>query len=345
MARSHLHLSVLFLSVWLFAAFSCKNPSGQGKASATDTSAVVNWTNPRKGKVWEKENVVKIPLSAYENHLLGKVKSVSFREYELPYNTDSLKVLTDTGFNEYSAAGYLVHQFECDAHGVIKLNCTYLYNTANKPTEWRMDIPEDHIKAVTTFSYDDKGKRIEEITRDSVKENSRRIIYKYDNEGNETESDIYDLGLVLQHIVIYKYDKKGYQVGYGETGPTRKFEYKMFCEYDDKGNKTGGADYRSDTEVTTKWTQVNDVHGRRIETDYYLADGTLLEKRYIKYDAMGYPVEYTTRKRDGSLDEEKSYAYQDEYDAQGNIIRQTEIRYQDGKKIAIAMTEYVITYY
>ena len=345
MLSTRLRDASIATSLLCFLAVSCHNPATSVKSTAADTASIVNWTNPRKGRIWEKENVVHIPLSAYENHLLGKVKTVSYRDYELPYGTDSLKVLTDTGMNEYNTAGYLVHQFECDAHNVPRLNCTYLYNAQNKATEWRLDIPEDHVKATTVISYDDKGKKIEEVTRDSVKENSRRVIYKYDNDGNEIESDIYDLGLVLQHIVIYKYDKKGYQIGYGETGPTRKFEYKMFCEYDDKGNKTAGADYRSDSETTTKWTQINDAHGRRIETDYFLADGTVLEKRYIRYDAMGYPVEYTTRKPDGSINEEKSYAYVNEYDDHGNIIRQKELRYQDGRKLAITLTEYFISYY
>src|ERR1700733_9388722 len=79
---------------------SCSNNADSGNKTGTDTLAKTTWENPRKGKIWEKENIVRIPLTAYENHLLGRVKSVTYRDYELP-GSDSTKVLVDSGYDEY----------------------------------------------------------------------------------------------------------------------------------------------------------------------------------------------------------------------------------------------------
>jgi hypothetical protein len=94
-----------------------------------------------------------------------------------------------------------------------------------------------------------------------------------------------------------------------------------------------------------KWIQKNDAQGRRVETDYLLADGKLAERRTIKYDDHGFAIEFNTYKADGKMDEEKSYSYKNEYDKTGNIVRQTEIRWKNGKQLPVTYTEFSITYY
>ena len=336
---------ILLISSLCIGCTSCSNNASHANKTTADTLAKTIWENPRKGKIWEKENVVHIPLTAYENHLLGPVKSVTYREYELPGNGDSAKVLVDSGYNEYNQSGHLIVQNEYDANKIPKIICSYKYDGKNNPTEWDLRLFDDNVNSKTTFTYDDKGNRLEEVTIDSNKENSSKTIYKNDNRGNEIEADIYNNLSNIKQIITYKYDKRGFQVEYVEKSGPRIVNLKLQCSYDDKGNKTGGTDYSSDTTIADKWTEKNDAMGRRIETDYFLPDDSLLEKRTIKYDEMGYPVEYNTYKPDGNLYEDKSYSYKNEYDKAGNIIRQTEIRWNGGKRVPITYTEYEIVYY
>jgi YD repeat-containing protein len=339
--------SVLILFVLGVCNSSCSSNSGTStKTASKDTTAVTSWVNPRKGKIWEKENIVKIPLTALESQLAGQVKSVTYREYEYSETEgDSSKELVDSGYNVYDKAGHLVDQNEFYADKTPKWHCLYKYDNNYKPQEWDLNIYDDDLNTQTTFKYDGRGNKTEEVTADSTGKPMGRTAYKYDDKGNELEADIYDMVGKLKQILSYQYDRRGFQISYSEKSPDGEVFSKLTCAYDDNGNKTGGADYSSDTDMENKWVQKNDAMGRRTETDYFLPDDELLERRTITYDAQGFPVEYITYKKDGSMQEEKSYSYKNEYDKTGNIIRQTEIRWKGGKRIPVTYAEYMVTYY
>ncbi len=338
-------ISVVSFSFILIIISSCTgNSTKENNTTAKDT-VTVTWLNPRKGKIWEKENIVKIPLTAVENGFIGSVKSVSYKEFEYPDKEgDTSKSLVDTGYNVYDKAGHLVDQNEYSDDNEPKWHCIYKYDAQNKPNEWDLNIYDDEMVSQTTFKYDAKGNKTEEVTTDTNKKLMGKINYKYDDRGNVIETSIFDKDGQLKQVISYQYDKRNFQMAYFEKGPDGEVFSKLTCEYDDNGNKTGGADYSSDTDMENKWVQKNDEMGRRIETDYFLPDGTLLEKRTIKYE-NNFPVEYNTYKRDGTLDELKSYSYKNEYDKTGNIIKQTEIRWKGGKRVPATFAEYVITYY
>ncbi len=336
---------VAFISFVLFSISSCSNNSNTGKNTTSKDTVANGWHNPRKGKIWEKENVVKIPLTAAENGLIGNVKSVTYRDYEFSGIVgDTTKSLLDSGYNVYDKAGHLVDQNEFSDDKSPKWHCIYKYDAQNRPNEWDLNIFDDEMVTLTTFKYDAGGNKIEEVTTDTNKKLLGRIAYKYDDKGNLLESQIYDKDSQLKQVISYQYDKRNFQQVYFEKGPDGEVFSKLTCAYDDNGNKTGGADYSSDTDMESKWVQKNDSLGRRISTEYYLPDGTLMEKRTIKYE-NSFPIEYNTYKRDGTLDEMKSYSYKNEYDKTGNIIKQTEIRWKGGKRMPVTYTEYVITYY
>jgi|GEM_PF-2470095 len=326
---------------------SCGNNAGSKKgATATEATPASAWVNPHKGKIWEKENVVKIPLTAVENELRGAVKSVAYKEYELTDESGSnTKTLVDSGYNAYDRAGRLVDQNEYFGDKAPKWHCVYQYDANNKPQEWHLKIFEENMNATTVFKYDDKGNKTEETTTDANKEYNRRAVYKYDARGNQVGANMYDKDGKLKQVITYEYDSRGFQTAYIERDEDSEVLVKLTCAYDANGNKTGGADYSSDTTLESKWVQQNDAQGRRVETDYYTPDGKLLEKRTIKYDNAGYLVEYNTYKPDGSLNEEKSYSFTNEYDQKGNIVKQTEIRWKSGKRLPVTYSEYVISYY
>lgn len=336
---------ILIIGFVFIGNSSCFNNADKGTKTPSKDS-VATWVNPRKGKIWEKENIVKIPLTAAENKLVGQVKSVTYKEYEFSEKEgDNTKTLVDSGFNVYDKTGHLIDQNEYYGDKMPKWHCLYKYDEKNKPNEWDLHIYEDNMNSKTTFKYDDKGNKIEEVTTDSNKEYARKTTFKYDDKGNEVEADMYDQDGKLKQIITYQYNEKSYQVAYTDKTPDGEVNFKMTCAYDGNGNKTSGVDYTSDTAVAAKWAMTNDAMGRRTAAVYYYPDGSIQEKRNIKYDDHGFPVEYNTNKPDGSLDEEKSYSYKNEYDKTGNIIKQTEIRWRDGKRIPATYSEFEITYY
>jgi hypothetical protein len=339
---------VLVLGLLYMGGASCSN-NGNGNKAGKPGDTVV-WApggvNLRKGKIWEKENVVKIPLTAAENELKGQVKLVAYRDYEYDEEDGGGgPELADSGYNLYDKTGYLLEQNEYYADKSPKWHCLYKYDSQHKPNEWNLMIDEDEMNSKTTFVYDAKGKKTEEITADPNTEFVRRNTYKYDNKGNQTGISMYDHTGKLKQTIAYVYDQRGFQTVYVEADADGEVIHKLTCAYDDNGNKISGADYSSDTALEGKWMQKNDAMGRRIETAYFSAGGKLMAKRTIKYDEKGYAIEYNTTKADGSRDEEKSYSYVNEYDHTGNILKQTEIRWKGGKRMPVSYSEYVVTYY
>ena len=346
MNRLTCYLYIVLLFAIMNFLTSCGNNINSSKTTSKDTTSITTtWVNPRKGKICENENIVKIPLTAAESQLIGQVKSVTYREFEFAENEGETKSLVDSGCNIYDRAGHLVIQNEYYADKAPKWHCIYKYDNQNKPQEWYLHIYDDDLITTTIFKYDTKGNKIEQTTTDSGKTSMSKITFKYDDRGNELESDMYDNDGKLKQVINYSYDQKGFQVSYTEKDPDGAVFSKLTCAYDANGNKTGGADYSSDTDLENKWVQTNDVLGRRIETDYFLPDGSLIEKRKIRYDDHGFPVEYNTYKKDGKLDEEKSYSFTNDYDKTGNIISQTEVRWKNGKRIPVTYSEYIISYY
>ena len=325
---------------------SCANNGTANKISSKDTLAKPRWVDPQKGKMWSKVNVVQIPLTAMENHILGPVKSVRYNDYKIS-EKDGSKVLDDSGYNVYDKFGHLVDQNEYNKDGKPKWKCTYRYDEKNKAVQWDFDF-FDHEKYSTkvTFKYDDKWNKTEENWASSNNDHSRKSDYKYDDRGNEIEETVYSADGKILSATEYKYDNRGFQVEMIMKGKDGAQMSKERIEYDNSGNRTYSAYYRSDTTIEMETKETADNKGRTIERVGYKKDKAILGTTKMKYDDWDNMIEDLSYKPDGSIDTARWNFYTDfEYDSHGNAIKETWYKLKSGKKVATDVAEKKYEYY
>ena len=314
------------------------------KTITTDSTPKPRWNDPQRGKIFSKENYVQIPLTAYENHIFGAVKSVTYNEYKVSDKGE--KSLEDSGYNVYDKAGHLTDQNEYGKDGKAKWNCIYKYDNQNRATLWSIKVYGSKMNSEVTFKYDDKGRKIEQNEAAAKKEESRRLVYKYDDKGNKIEEEEYYGDKKAPWLTTYKYDRTGNQIEYAHKDETGRILSKMTQVYDSLGNKAGGAYYTSDTVISGKWVAKNDNLGRMIEGVYFKKDGSLQSKRQIKYDEWDNITEIISYKADGSIDTAGWNAYVEyEYDSKGNAVKETGYKLKGGKKIMTDLAERKFEYY
>lgn len=335
--------------VLLCAAFitSCGDSTTSEKkpeVAAAPVAPKPKWADPGRGKVFGKVNYVQIPLTAYEEHIFGEVKSVTYKSYAVA--EDGSKKLDDSGYNVYDKAGHLIDQNEYDKDGKAKWNCTYKYDDQNRATLWDIKVYRSKTMSQVTFKYDDKGRKTEQNETAAKKEDWRRLVYKYDDKGRETEEAEYYGEKDKPWTSAYKYDSRGFQVEYTHKDETGRLLMKHTREYDSLGNVLSGAMYTSDTVIRTKWVNTNDNLGRTIESKYYKGDGTPQGSLKFKYDDWDNITEFTFYKADGSVDTTKGSAYTEyEYDSKGNPVKETSYKLKDGKKVVTDISEKKYEYY
>jgi len=320
---------------------SCSDnaPTNKSVNSIDSASATPNkdaWKNPRKGKIYSKINVVQIPLTAYENHLLGKVRTVSYKDYSMPGDK-----LTDSGVNLYDEMGHLAEQNQYNADGSQKWKCIYKYSSDGKAMEWDFQFFDQKEHTHTVFKYDANGNQTEAATYNDEKKLTDRETITYDEKGNDLVHTAYDRNGQIIRMETYRYDQQGNQVElvmkFGGKIPSRR----MTVEYDNNGNQTGGLNYSSDTGQPVKWTQKNDPYGRAIER-LYSKDGNRQRKSVTKYDQWNNETALLNYNEDGSLNEKGSFFFEYTYDEKGNVIKQTSYQLKDGKRES---TDYTVTTY
>ena len=306
------------------------------------SSTVPRWKDPQKGKIWGKINFVQIPLTAYEDHIFGPVRSVSYKDYSVS-ETDGSKILDDSGYNVYDKFGHLVDQNEYTATGVSRLKAIYKYDPVKNVL---LNIA--YVGAAGTshmiFEYNSKGKKIRHTVTDQDKKNLMVTIYKYDDKGNEVEITQQDGAGKITSIEAFKYDSRGFQVENTGTNAGGIQYTKQNREYDNYGNITAGS--VTNNSIETKWVTMLDNKGRSTEEKQYTADGVLEAVRKYKYDDWDNNIEYMTYKADGSLDTAGWNTYTDfEYDSWGNAVKETWYKLISGRKTLTQIVERKFEYY
>ena len=334
----------ILLLVAGFCLGACHSKKGAEKGSKHKNGV---WVNPRRGKIFTKKNVIEIPLTAMELHIVGKVKWVRYKDFEVAKRgNDSRRVLVDSGYNVYNEAGYLINQNEYDSAGKLKYNCIYTYDDKNKAVEWNYtDNYYKKFSSKTTFRYDEKGNKAEEIWVGIDPKFSRKGVYKYDEKGKVTEMSTTSKDGKLNRLETYKYDSRGNETEISEWAGNGTLVVKRTARYDDKGNNVEGNYYISDTLHPAKEVMKYDNNGWCTQYDTYLRDGKLDSKTTIKYDEWGSYIEYLKYKSNGVLNDEWCWYTQYEYDKEGNVTKQTVYRMEKGKKVITGTREAAYAYY
>lgn len=342
--QASINAFICALVILLFASSSAKG-APENKTAKKDTSVKPRWVNPNKNKIWSKVNIVQIPLTAIENHILGPVKSVRYIDYKIS-EEDGSKVLYDSGYNVYDKFGHLVDQNEYKADGTPKWKCIYKYDDKNKATRWDFKFENTTENSITTFKYDGKGNKIEENEVANDKKYSGRMVYKYDGKGNEIEETSYSTDGKVTGITTFKYDDKGYQIEWVSKKGDGQLTWKLTCRYDNNGNKIEGASYHSEMGPDYHWTEKNDNKGRLTERTTYKPGGGIKEITKYKYDDWDNTIESIAYNPDGSIDTAGWNSFTEfEYDNKGNAIKETRYKMKNGKKVMTEIAERKLEYY
>ncbi len=329
-------------SFWLLLIFAFSLTKAEAQYGCAPSEKLL-----KTKKIFDLENVNQIPLTAAENYLKGKVKTVTYKEFNISEKDGRPNIkLLDTGYNVYDKEGHLVDQNTYTPDASYDLHCKYTY-ADSRLQEWAITI-SGFMKAdnKTTFKYDKKGLKTEskEVDKDTTKNN--RTTYKYDAAGNETEERLYEAKGDLKRVTTYKYDDRGNQIEYEMKDSKGKLILKLTCEYDKNGFKVSGATYKPESDKPTKWTRKNDGEGRCTEMTDYNADGSFKTKTAYTYDAKENVVQMLYYKENGSIDENGNNVFRSfEYDKAGNITNYTSYKLVGGKRIPDGYVETRYTYY
>ena len=332
---------VLFISL----LFACTNNVSQQKnAEVRDSLSKSKWVNPRKGKIWDKENIVQIPLTALENHILGSIKSVNYKSYKVSVK-DGTKTLDDSGYNVYDKLGHLIEQSGFNADGTQKWKCEYKYS-GNKAVMWHFifDTPKD--ETIVIFKYDNEGRKYIDSTFDADMKYRNRVIYQYDDRGNIVKEVRYKDDDKDSVVEIYKYDKRNFQIQYRMTSSNKSINLMILKEYNDDGNPISIKNYANDTTDGRIGKYVYDNKGRCVQTINYNKDGSIHEINKNKFDEWDNIIESISYNAGGSIDSTKwNTCTEFEYDNHGNAIKETWYKIIHGQKTLMDVVEKKYQYY
>jgi len=241
----------------------------------------------------------KLPSSKTDRDIAGHLGPV-----ETVVTDDSMFIYT----HSYDPEGHLIEQT-----GIIK----------------RVGMPH-----ITRYTYDETGRRIQEVVPRIVNGKEVNLIYRQ---------------------AVYTYDEKGHWLAYVSALANGTFDRATFYFYDLKGNLASEVNYighelvsrttyEHDTigNVTREAHYLNvDIHsgefkkrplglfyekknsydskGRRTESSEYEPDGKLAHREISKYDARGNIVERTDYDVNGQVLDKVETSY--EYDSMGNWLK------------------------
>jgi hypothetical protein len=338
-------LSLLLTTGFISVISSCGGDTGNSEQTTKAGEAATSKAK-KKGRIYDKINIVQIPLTAIENNIHGKVKSVRYVDYKFVVKGGQYeKQIEDSGHNVYDNFGHLIDQNEYNADGKQKWKCIYRYDSNNRAIDWNFNFMSRNAKQRTIFAYDAAGRKIEENLVSSDKKNSRKTLFKYDDQGNEIEETVYLPDGSIGRMTKSKYDEAGNQIELSwavtSYGPRRK----EVATYDANGNRISTSIYSADTLEMTS-SQTFDNKGRAVESKYSTGNGDKQRKSTFRYDEWDNITEYISYKPDNTIDIEGwNVAYEYEYDQKGNKTKETSFQIIDNKRVPDYYTETTYTYY
>lgn len=221
---------------------------------------------------------------------------------------------------------------------------------------------DGNIEERTEYEYDARGKNITETDYDEDGKITRQVEIAYDADGRQIKWECYDEYGRCTIRRIYTRDESGNLIQYDEyyNGYTKKEEY----ERDENGNVIKSVYYDDDGTITEIREYEYDEMDREIRQVRYDGDGTVEYWRESEYDKSGNEIKFQSYNTTGNLEyciieykyDENGrkiyYSHKDndivtekqenEYDKDGNIIREISIHYDSdtGQKESQTIKEY-----
>ncbi len=324
------YFTILFLSVFTFFGFSCKNHK-----CTTGEKEFYGKVKTIREKMYEAE-IVNGEIKT------GKVIGSFYDNYQTVYDNKGQKTQQDLYyFNDnlcyrylfiYTKNGLLKEKQILDSDGKSLYKYIYKYDENGNETEQNIVYHDGSLMNKTKAQYskdllmmktffDDKGNittsneyyynQDNKLIRFIIYEGSKKLIssryeYTYDKKGNRLSEELYYSNDSLGHRCTYTYDSRG--------------NILEEMQYNQSGMLFSKIVYRYNSE------------GKIIETSHYNENNTLSSQYIYKYNDKGMLVEM--QKTGENLNYKTSYVYLDQ-DRHNNWVKR--IEYLDDKPVRITV--------
>ena len=312
-----------------------------------------------------------------------KGKVVSFEEHE--YNSagketkgtykDAEGNVSSSRETEYNSAGNVVKRTLKDSKGKLVSSEEYEYgNDGNKIKVTFINYNNDYnntVKRLTEVSYNDAGKVVKRIHKNSEGKIESSTETEYDSAGNKTkdtyieysegkiesstETEYDSAGKETKDTYIEysegkisrfretEYDSAGKEtkdtlIKYSEGKVTSSEEY----EYNKRGSETKGTYKDAEGKITSSYEKEYNDSNHITKEIHRDSEGKITSFEEYEYNNTGYETKKTSKDSDGRIISSKEY----EYDANNNVVKITEknangqiISVKDGKGNPIEIPE------
>lgn len=289
-----------------------------------------------------------------KNDKIKKIKSIYKKDFIVEKeNGEVIEILTDDYTTYYDQNGNILeekHRKWSDDQSEYTIESTsYIYNKERKIAEKyerngdsQHPLTDDYTYK-TIYSYDDKGRLVEENACDKENIHPKKVSYQYDEQGNKTECSIYEYsnecGEILDemikfvhHKICAKYDEnndmieESHNISFRERDTSIDYDLggtKRTIKYDDQHNKVEIIECtkHNTTKEICKY-EYNDKKEIISEYKENFNNDALTKTSNIKY-TNGNITDVVFQEYDEFGEETDIFNIKQVYDEYGNMIQQT----------------------
>ena len=289
-----------------------------------------------------------------KNDKIKKIKSIYKKDFIVETeNGKTIEILTNDHTTHYDQNGNILeekHKSWSDDQNEYTIEATsYVYDKEGKLSEKYVRNgesqlpPTDDFAYKTIYSYDDKGRLVEENSCDKENIHPKKVSYQYDERGNKTECSIYEYsnecGEILDemikfvhHKICAKYDEnndmieESHNISFRERDTSNDYDLggtKRTIKYDDQHNKVEIIEYSKHhtTKEICKY-EYNDKKEIISEYKEHFNGNALTKTTNIKY-TNGNITDVVFQEYDEFGEETDIFNIKQVYDEYGNMIHQT----------------------
>lgn len=201
-------------------------------------------------------------------------------KYKNEYNEDGL-IIKCTSYEEQQESSCTVFEYNEDKKIEKEIDYGIEYISENGG-EYRKN--REFISGITTHEYDDEGREILLIRKDSDNVVESRTETKYDNQGNTISEISVDGEGNINYEVKNEYDKKGNNIKTFSNSPNR-YQHTVVCDSDGHVIENKELEANDSGQLVLKeWVKTEyDKKQRMVKESWYNEDGEMKEWMEWKY--------------------------------------------------------------
>lgn len=291
--------------------------------------------------------VAKNPSDAVAENLKGSVKSITQNYYQVlqtKAGKDSVGQQWETTDRNYvinyNEKGYITWATFYKTGSILDYRYEYKYDANGQRIQETWFDADNALDYRLTRKFSAKGFLMElKKYTDTTGECDEKTVYEVDPTGNALKATLYDGSDAIIQVTTYKYDEYGNKIEENNFDAKGKQLGKTLYTYDNRHLKKTEDTYTGADVLMTKKKFVYEYRGHLSQQQNFDEKGTLVEKNIFDYNEQADQSSWTNFDREGYTVYNYTYTY--ELDAQGNWIKQYQLK--DGKVVFVSTR--TITYY